>query len=70
MRGGRHRGTARGGIAAAPDAVLVGHISRVLEASPFHGEGDRKVWAKLRVEGIRTSPERVRRLMRLLERAQ
>ena len=37
---------------------------RVLEASPFHGEGYRKVWAKLRVEGRRTSKERVRRLMR------
>ena len=34
------------------------------EASPFHGEGYRKVWAKLRVEGRRTSKERVRRLMR------
>ena len=69
MRGGRHRGTARAGIAAGPsvrppDEVLVGHIRRVLEASPFHGEGYRKVWAKLRVEGIRTSQERVRRLMR------
>ena len=56
MRGGRHRGTARAGIAAGPSArpqddVLVGHIRRVLEASPFHGEGYRKVWAKLRVEG-------------------
>ena len=39
-------------------------IRRVLEASPFHGEGYRKAWAKLRVEGIRTSQERVRRLMR------
>ena len=47
-----------------PDDVLVGHIRRVLEASPFHGEGYRKAWAKLRVEGIRTAPERVRRLMR------
>ena len=37
---------------------------RVLEASPFHGEGYRKAWAKLRVAGIRTAPERVRRLMR------
>ena len=69
MRGGRHRGTARAGhrrgpVGAAPDDVLVGHIRRVLEASPFHGAGYRKVWAKLRVEGIRTSPERVRRLMR------
>ena len=31
---------------------------------PFHGEGYRKVWVKLRVEGRRTSKERVRRLMR------
>ena len=36
----------------------------MLEASPFHGEGYRKAWAKLRVEGIRPSQERVRRLMR------
>ena len=54
----------RGPVGAAPDDVLVGHIRRVLEASPFHGEGYRKSWAKLRVEGIRTSQERVRRLMR------
>ena len=33
-------------------------------ASPLHGEGYRKAWAKLRVEGMRTSKERVRRLMR------
>ena len=58
------RGHRRGPVGAAPDDVLVGHIRRVLEASPFHGEGYRKVWAKLRVEGMRTSPERVRRLMR------
>ena len=51
----------RGPVGAAPDDVLVGHIGRMLEASPFHGEG---YWAKLRVEGIRTSQERVRRLMR------
>ena len=54
----------RGPIGAAPDDVLVAHIRRVLEASPFHGEGYRKAWAKLRFEGIRTSKERVRRLMR------
>ena len=54
----------RGPVGAAPDDVLVGHIRRVLEASPFHGEGYRKAWTKLRVEGIRTSQERVRRLMR------
>ena len=40
------------------------HIRRVLEASPFHGEGSRNVWAKLQVEGWRTAKERVRRLMR------
>ena len=58
------RGHRRGPVGAAPDEVLVVHIRRVLEASPFHGEGYRTVWAKLRVEGIRASKERVRRLMR------
>ena len=54
----------RGPLGACSDADLASHMRRVLEASPFHGEGYRKVWAKLRVEGIRTSKERVRRLMR------
>ena len=54
----------RGPVGAATDEVLVGHIRRVLAASPFHGEGYRKAWAKLRGERIRTSQERVRRLMR------
>jgi hypothetical protein len=35
-----------------------------LEASSFPGEGYRKVWARLRYQGIRTSPRRVLRLMR------
>jgi transposase InsO family protein len=43
---------------------LVGHIRRILTESPFHGEGYRKVWARLRYQGIRTSKERVRRLKR------
>jgi transposase InsO family protein len=43
---------------------LVDHIRQVLAESPFHGEGYRKVWAKLRFNGLRTSKERVRRLMR------
>ena len=60
----RRRAGGRGPVGAAPDDVLVGHIRRVLEASPFHGEGYRKAWAKLRVAGIRTAPDRVRRLMR------
>ena len=54
----------RGPVGAAPDDILVAHLRRVLEASPFYGEGYRKAWAKLRVEGVRTSKERVRRLMR------
>ena len=62
-RGPAHHGAA-GPVGAAPNDVLGGHIRRVLEASPFHGEGYRKAWAKLRVEGIRTLQERVRRLMR------
>ena len=47
-----------------PDAALVEAIRQVLIESPFHGEGYRKVWARLRHAGLRTSKERVRRLMR------
>ena len=47
-----------------PDAALVEAIRLVLIASPFHGEGYRKVWARLRYADLRTSKERVRRLMR------
>ena len=47
-----------------PDAALVEAVRRVLTESPFHGEGYRKVWARLRHGGLRTSKERVRRLMR------
>jgi putative transposase len=54
----------RGPVGAATDEDLVGHIRRVLAESPFHGEGYRKVWARLRHRGIRTASERVRRLMR------
>lgn len=54
----------RGPVGPCSDERLVEHIRRVLRESPFHGEGYRKVWAKLRFEGVRTSQERVRRLMR------
>ena len=47
-----------------PDDELVRRIRAVLADSPFHGEGYRKVWARLRHAGVRTSKERVRRLMR------
>jgi transposase InsO family protein len=46
------------------DTELVTRIRAVLADSPFHGEGYRKVWARLRHAGVRTSKERVRRLMR------
>ena len=47
-----------------PDADLVVAIRAVLAASPFYGEGHRKVWARLRFAGVRTSRRRVLRLMR------
>jgi putative transposase len=54
----------RGPVGAATDDELVGHIRRALADSPFVGEGYRKVWARLRHQGVRTASERVRRLMR------
>lgn len=49
-----------------PDTALVGAIRAVLAGSGFHGEGCRKVWARLRFEGIRTSRRRVLRSMNLM----
>lgn len=46
------------------DIELLAHIKAILAKSPFHGEGYRKVWARLRYAGIRTSKRRVLRLMR------
>src|SRR3954454_20026985 len=53
-----------GPVGPMPDAALVEAIRAVLTASPFHGEGHRKVWARLRGAGVRTSKRRVLRLMR------
>ena len=53
-----------GPVGPMPDPGLVDAIRAVLTASPFHGEGHRKVWARLRVAGVRTSKRRVLRLMR------
>src|SRR5919202_6768102 len=67
----RHRAPAptdppgrRGPSGSMPDAALVAAIRAVLSGSPFHGEGHRKVWARLRMAGVRTSKRRVLRLMR------
>jgi len=46
------------------DEALVAAIRQLLADSPFHGEGYRKLWARLRFSGIRTSRRRVLRLMR------
>jgi len=53
-----------GPVGPLPDAGLLERIRGVLSASPFHGEGYRKVWARLRFAGLRTSRHRVLRLMR------
>ena len=55
----------RGPKPKLPDAELLAAIRADLEASPFTGEGHRKVWARLRIlRGIRVSRTRVLRLMR------
>ena len=54
----------RGPKTAWTDAELTEHIREILGQSPFVGEGYRKVWARLRRAGIRTSKGRVLRLMR------
>ena len=53
-----------GPVGPMSDATLLAAIRAVLAASPFHGEGHRKVWARLRVGGVRSSKRRVLRLMR------
>lgn len=46
------------------DAWLTERIRAVLSASPFSGEGYRKVWARLRKGAVRVGKPRVLRLMR------
>jgi hypothetical protein len=38
------------------DTDLAERIRALLKDTPFHGEGYRKVWARLRYSGVRTSP--------------
>ena len=54
----------RGPAGPMPDAALVEAIRAVLSDSLFHGEGHRKLWARLRMAGVRTSRRRLLRLMR------
>jgi putative transposase len=53
-----------GPVGPLPDDDLVAEIRKLLKAGPFHGEGYRKLWARLRFNGIRTSKRRVLRLTR------
>ena len=46
------------------DAELVEASRALLAESPFYGEGYRKIWARLRFKGIRTSKRRILRLTR------
>jgi putative transposase len=55
----------RGPKTAWTDGELTERIREILARSPFVGEGYRKVWARLRVAGIRTSRGRVLRLLRV-----
>ena len=54
----------RGPQGACSDAELLSHIEAVIAASPFSGEGYRKVWARLRDMNVRTAARRVRRVMK------
>jgi transposase InsO family protein len=57
--------TRRGPTPAVPDDALLALIRADLAASPFSGEGHRKVWARLRfVQGLPVSRKRVLRVMR------
>jgi transposase InsO family protein len=53
-----------GPVGPGDDATLLRHIRQAIAESRFTGEGYRKIWARLRFAGIRSSPGRVRRLMR------
>lgn len=46
------------------DEELVTAMRQLLEAPVFSGEGYRKIWARLRHNGVRTSKDRVLRLLR------
>lgn len=54
----------RGPQGAMSDTDLAERIRALLADSPFYGEGYRKLWARLRHAGVRTSPRRVLRVMR------
>jgi transposase InsO family protein len=65
QEGNRPEPKKRGPKPVISDLELLEHICRDLEQSPFHGEGHRKVWGRLKFgQGLRISRKRVLRLMR------
>jgi putative transposase len=55
----------RGPKPAVTEDALLALIRADLPASPFQGEGHRKVWARLKIlQGVRTGRKRVLRIMR------
>ena len=63
--GGKLPARRRGPKPTIPEADLLAAIRADLAASPWQGEGHRKVWARLRVrDGIRVARKRVLRIMR------
>jgi transposase InsO family protein len=58
----------RGRTPTLDDGALLAAIRTVIAESPFHGEGHRKIWARLRtLKNVRTSMRRVLRVMREAE---
>jgi len=61
----RHpRETQKRGPRVLSDSELIGAIRQLLDEAAFNGEGYRKVWARLRHQGIRTSKDRVLQVLR------
>jgi transposase InsO family protein len=58
------RAPQRRGPKVLPDEELVAEIRELLAQPVFTGEGYRKIWARLRFKGVRTSKDRVLRLLR------
>jgi putative transposase len=52
------------GPKALSDCELVAKIQQLVAEAVFTGEGYRKIWARLRHKGVRTSKDRVLRLLR------
>lgn len=63
-RAGRPTAAQKRGRRSMSDTELLAQIQAVISYSPFHGEGYRKVWARLRHKGMRVWKERVLRIMR------